>query len=319
MAQIVGCLAMSHAPQLMLEPSQWGLLNTRSGEALPERPELQALTLETKQRQWEACHAAIRELAARLAELAPDTVMVVGDDQHENLLDDNMPPFTVFVGDEVEASVSLRYLKQSFDANRTRYRVDTALGRWLLDELMDHGFDPAYSLKTRFEGGLGHAFGRPLKFLMPETRPAILPIMVNTYYPPAPSAKRCVAFGQTLGELVSRFREDRRVVVVASGGLSHTKIDERLDAEVIVALRGNDVEYLARMRAADLVEGTSEIRNWIIVAAAAGQRAQVTYQPLYRTTTGVGCAMGFASWISAARTNGVSTNATPASAPSPAR
>ena len=52
-----------------------------------------------------------------------------------------------------------------------------------------------------------------------------------------------------------------------------------------------------KCRAADLVEGTSEIRNWIVTAAAADSRGtMVDYYPLYRTATGVGCAMGFAYW-----------------------
>ena len=51
------------------------------------------------------------------------------------------------------------------------------------------------------------------------------------------------------------------------------------------------------MPASDLVEGTSEIRNWIVTAAAADRHGHlVDYFPLYRTTTGVGCAMGFAYW-----------------------
>jgi hypothetical protein len=44
-------------------------------------------------------------------------------------------------------------------------------------------------------------------------------------------------------------------------------------------------------------EGTSEILNWIAVAGAANKPGTlIEYEPLYRTKTGVGCAMGFASW-----------------------
>jgi hypothetical protein len=54
---------------------------------------------------------------------------------------------------------------------------------------------------------------------------------------------------------------------------------------------------MSTMPAEILVEGTSEIRNWIVAAAAADQPGEmIDYQPLYRTTTGVGCAMGFAYW-----------------------
>lgn len=288
---------MSHAPQLMLPPDQWGLLNTRSGERLPVKPELEKETIEIKWSKWRSCMAAIDQLRRKLDILAPDTVVVVGDDQHENLLDDNMPPFTLFIGREGEASVSLRYLNQPKSENRTRYDVDDKLALSILDQLMAQGFDPAYSRKLRYEGGLGHAFARPLKFLMPEPRSAVVPVMVNTYYPPAPSARRCVQFGKALAAAIRSFSDSRRVVVVASGGLSHTKIDERLDESFIQALKKNDLTFLQKMDSAVLIEGTSEIRNWIVVAAAADRPAtMIDYVPLYRTTTGVGCAMGFAVW-----------------------
>lgn len=297
MAELIGCLAMSHAPQLMLTPDQWGLLNTRSGERLPLKPELEKETIEVKWSKWRSCMAAIDELRRKLDTLAPDTVVVVGDDQHENLLDDNMPPFTLFVAEEAEASASLRYLNQPKSANRARYIVDDKLALSILDQLMAQGFDPAYSRKLRYEGGLGHAFARPLKFLMPEPRHAIVPVMVNTYYPPAPSAKRCVDFGRALASAVRSFSDPRRVVIVASGGLSHTKIDEELDRRFIRALEKNNLPFLQEMGSSALVEGTSEIRNWIIAAAAADRPATlIDYVPLYRTATGVGCAMGFAYW-----------------------
>lgn len=297
MAELTGALAMSHAPQLVLAPDQWGLLNTRSWDPLPIKPELESETMEAKWAKWKRCMAAVDQLRQKLEALAPDTIVVVGDDQHENLLDDNMPPFTVFIGAGVEASTSLRYLNQPKSENRTRYRVDDPLAVAILEGLADQGFDPAYSRKTRYDGGLGHAFARPLKFLMPDARRAIVPIMVNTYYPPAPSAKRCVQFGQALARAILRFTETRRVLVVGSGGLSHTKIDEQLDRSFIRALEKNDMEFLQAMDPAALVEGTSEIRNWMITAAAADRPATVVeYMPLYRTATGVGCAMGFACW-----------------------
>jgi hypothetical protein len=46
MARLTGCMAMSHAPQLMLNPDQWGLLRTR--EHLAVKPELQKETGEIK-------------------------------------------------------------------------------------------------------------------------------------------------------------------------------------------------------------------------------------------------------------------------------
>lgn len=297
MAHLVGCLAMSHAPQLMLDPDHWGLLNNREQDRLPDKPELDRETAEVKWAKWNGCMEAIAKLRRKLEDFDPDTLIVVGDDQHENLVDDNMPPFSIYMGDEVEASVSLRYLNQPKSENRSRYRVDAKLAEALINGLMAEGFDPAYSKRTRYEGGLGHAFARVLKFLMPDLSRRIVPVMVNTYYPPAPSAERCAQFGAVLAKQVRGFPGADRVVVIGSGGLSHTKIDEQLDRRFIDALEQNDKNYMGAMPAALLVEGTSEIRNWIVTAAAANRSGtMVDYLPLYRTRTGVGCAMGFAYW-----------------------
>lgn len=299
MASLIACLAMSHAPQLMIPPDKWGLLHTRAWDPLPLRPELEKESLEVKQAKWRRCMEAIDRLREKLEELSPDVVLLVGDDQHENILDDNTPPFTIYIGEEAEASTSLRYFKEPLSANRRKYKVHTALAESLLAGLMESGFDPAYSRKTRYEGGLGHAFARPLKFLTPEGRYPIVPVMVNTYYPPAPAARRCVQFGRALAEGIGSHPGDEKVVIVASGGLSHTKIDEELDKNFLGALQKNDLEYLGRISSSVLIEGTSEIRNWIVAAAAAQAKATVVdYQPLYRTPTGVGCAMGFAIWES---------------------
>jgi len=297
MANLIGCLAMSHAPQLMLNPDHWGLLNTREKERLPEKPELERETAEVKWAKWNGCMEAIAKLRQKLEAFDPDVLIVVGDDQHENLIDDNMPPFSIYMGEEVEASSSLRYLNQPKSENRTRYRVDAKLAEALTLGLMDEGFDPAYSKRTRYEGGLGHAFARVLKFLMPEPTRRVVPVMVNTYYPPAPSARRCVKFGTALASLVRRFPSDDRVVVIGSGGLSHTKIDEELDQRFIQAMQQNNLAYMSTMPASVLIEGTSEIRNWIVTAGAANRSGTLLdYFPLYRTRTGVGCAMGFAYW-----------------------
>jgi hypothetical protein len=288
---------MSHAPQLMLNPDNWHLLNNRQGENLPVKPALEKETQEVKWAKWNGCMAAIGKLRDHVAALRPDVLILVGDDQHENLIDDNMPPFTIFMGKEAEASLSLRYLNQSKSENRTKYSIDSKIAEALLNGLMEEGFDPSYSRQTRYAGGLGHAFARVLKFVSPEANYKVIPVMINTYYPPSPSPERCVKFGQALARILGQIPGPERIVIVGSGGLSHTKIDEDLDAGFMRALQQNDLDYMAQMPAADLVEGTSEIRNWIVTAAAADSRGtMVDYYPLYRTATGVGCAMGFAYW-----------------------
>jgi hypothetical protein len=299
MADVIGWVAMSHGPQLMVPPERWDVLHNRLGEGLPVRPELTGETLADKSAKWQRCMEAIAHLRRKLAAWAPDVLVVVADDQHENILDDANPPFTVYVGGNFEASVSLSYFKEPKSANRTAYKTDPILAQALLEHLMETGFDPAYSKLLRYEGGLGHAFARVLKFLTPDAGVPVVPIMVNTYFPPAPSAKRCVAFGRALAAAIAQIPGNAKIAVIGSGGLSHTIIDEALDQGVIAALKANDLDFLGALPAARLTTGTSEIRNWIVTAAAANRPATVVdYVPCYRIPTGVGCGMGFAYWES---------------------
>src|SRR5713226_9230747 len=100
MGQLVGSLAMSHAPQVMIDPDNWDKINVPRNNG-PLATELQNLTLTVKWERWNKCMDAIRQLRETLEAAAPDTVIVVGDDQNENLRPDGgMPPFTLFIGDE---------------------------------------------------------------------------------------------------------------------------------------------------------------------------------------------------------------------------
>ena len=90
-----------------------------------------------------------------------------------------------------------------------------------------------------------------------------VPIMVNTYYPPnAPTAKRSYKFGQALRKAIESWDATKRVAIIASGGLSHTVIEEDLDQRIIDGLKHNDVEKLTdypdvRFRGGDV--GTQEL------------------------------------------------------------
>ncbi len=298
MAQIVGCLALSHSPQLLTPSDKWTELPARArGPFNPKADVADSLTPDAMRAHQDRCNAAIEALRDRLAAWKPDAIVITGDDQHENMLNDNMPPFTLFVEDEVDATRKYRYFGTDISNQVTRYKVNAPLAREMLQGLMDRDFDPSWSRETRMEGGLGHAFGRVLEFVLPQADVAIVPVMVNTYFPPAPSARRCVALGKALGEVARKTKTAERIVFIGSGGLSHTKIDEDLDNGFIKALEAGDLDYMAGMADDVLVAGTSEIRNWMITAAAAGAGgAMQDYVPCYRNADGVGCAMGFAYW-----------------------
>lgn len=298
MAQLIGGLATSHAPQLLMPALQWSDLPTRTKGPFHPKPGIAAeLTDDAKLSKEARCKNALAALRAQLYDWSPDAVIVLGDDQHENILDDNMPPFVLYTAAETDATLHFNYLGVKSTDQMTRYKVASEFAVSLLDGLAEEGFDIAWSKKTREDYGLGHAFGRALDFLMPDQRFPIVPLMVNTYYPPAPSAKRCLALGHALRRVIEALPGKARIAVLASGGLSHTVIDEALDAAFIQAIETQNERYLAAMPAGVLVEGTSEIRNWIIAAGAMGRGGRmIDYVPCYRQPSGVGCAMGFAVW-----------------------
>ena len=103
-----------------------------------------------------------------------------------------------------------------------------------------------------------------------------MPVFVNTFYEPnPPTARRCYEFGVALGAAI-RASRDLRVGVVASGGLGHFVIDEDLDRGFMEALTAKDPEFMVSLEDDLLRSGTSEYRNWVVVAGrsrAAAHRA----------------------------------------------
>jgi hypothetical protein len=91
--------------------------------------------------------------------------------------------------------------------------------------------------------------------------PQILP-WLRTHLQPvkARSIALMVAFPEQMCQIAS--------TMVASGGLSHFVTDEQLDRQLLTALRAGSEEQLRAIPPKLLNAGSSEIRNWIAVAAA---------------------------------------------------
>jgi hypothetical protein len=137
MAQIIGGLATSHAPQLLMPALQWSDLPTRTKGPFNPKPDIaKELTDETKLANQARCNKAIGALRAQLEAWAPDAVVVMGDDQHENILDDNQPPFLLYLAPDTDATLHFNYLgvkstdqtKASISPGRARTERNMVLG-----------------------------------------------------------------------------------------------------------------------------------------------------------------------------------------------
>lgn len=254
-----------------------------------------------------ACERHLERLADSIRGARLDALIVVGDDQHEQYFEDNMPAFLVYCGASIANSTlelpkeapeywkRARSIYHEPDAAR-EYPVAKDLALHLITALDE--FDLAYGEKLAQPRGEGHAFGFVHRRLLGSVVP-VVPLVVNTYYPPnQPRPKRCFALGKAIAHAVSGFSEDMRVGIIASGGLSHFTIDEKLDRAVLEACGTGDGEALASIPLAKLNSGNSEIRNWIVMAGAATELGCEwrEYVPLYRTPAGTGCGMAFAAW-----------------------
>src|SRR5262245_33056980 len=326
MASIVASLAASHSPQLSTPSELWRLHAERDRankelhyrgvvfdfESLVDVRRSERLEDHIDSGLWQEkhgrCSRAIDSLAETMRSIAPDIVMIIGDDQREIFLDDGMPTFAIFWGESVECipkseeelPPSLRPARwANYGERRQEYRCTPELGRHIIERMMAECYDVSQLRKQPDGRSIGHAFNFVKIRIMRDYEAPMQPVMVNTYFPPnQPSAARCYGFGQALRRAVESWDADARVAVVASGGLSHFVIDEDLDARVLDAFRSRDPQLIRSITQQELMSGTSEIRNWIVVAGAAEhlELDVVDYVPTYRSEAGTGVGMGFARW-----------------------
>jgi hypothetical protein len=268
------------------------------------------VTPEKMAERFDAADAAMNALRDRIAAADLDVLLVAGDDQTELFRLTNMPAIAIYYGETIRNAQRealseddswyrhARAQRQEPDGD-VHYPVDSELAEWLIRRLSDKEFDITALAGLEGEQFEGHAFSFPHRRYLSHARLPVVPIMVNTFDPPnQPTAKRCVALGRALRELIAEYPKDLKVGIMASGGLSHFVVDEEFDHQLIEAFRSSDLDYLASIDPRRLKAGSSEIRNWIVVAAAATdlELDWAEYVPGYRTPALTGTGLCFASW-----------------------
>ena len=318
MARIILGLGTSHSPQLSIPAAQWSLLRKKDeddprldyqGLLRRAKPDIeQELPGHKIRARYDACQKALGILGAVLKQARPDIVVIFGDDQHEQFHDDNMPTFAVYHGKSLPLVQHSGRNPAAWKEAEERGWAETAgsytagadLADHLIESLVDDEFDVARCNRLREEIGVGHAFAFLYRRLWPGGTVPIVPVMVNTYYPPNQATpKRCYALGQAVRRAIESWNSDLRVAVMASGGLSHMVIDEELDRATLDALANRDREKLWSLPRQKLRGGTSEILNWVALAGVVEpmQMKLVEYVPGYRSPAATGCGMAFAYWI----------------------
>ena len=258
---------------------------------------------------FEAVQEAMARLKAEIASAKLDALIVVGDDQYELFHDQHMPSIAIYYGETIRNAAQpavppeewhrraqMRRLEEGKDAH---YPCHRALALHLIEGLVEREFDVSAMAGLVADQFEGHAYAFVHRRYLNGTELPIVPIFLNTYNPPnQPHPRRCLQLGATLKELIAGFPEDLRVGLLASGGLSHFVVEEDLDRSVIDALKRKDPGALANLDPRRLKAGSSEIRNWIVIAGAATELelSWLSYTPAYRTPALTGTGLCFARW-----------------------
>ena len=327
MARIVFGVGTSHSPLLSTPPQMWEEharwfdmvrlpLLAADGKYHPYA-ELAAevgdryhdeITPQRFRERYDRCQVAIEALTEAYRQAAPDVALIIGDDQHEQFSDENMPALCLYWGETIrnvprqlrpDGPAFQQAAAWAYGEEEREYPVASALGEYLIERLIEEEFDVARSTQVTRPQGVGHAFSFVYNRIMHRDVVPHVPILVNTYYPPnQPSPRRCYAFGAALKRALESWDADARVAVIASGGLSHFVLNEELDRAAIAAMESHDRAALTALPRPLLNSGNSEILNWVAAAAALDdlQFRLVDYVPCYRTPAGTGLGAAFAVW-----------------------
>jgi len=224
---------------------------------------------------------------------------VIGDDQNENFLENNLPQFSIYVGKELVAA---------FRDGRTgqRYRCDADAAWTILEQCVESGIDLAYSTEFPKDHLISHAHREPLEYLQLNGNLAIVPIFINAIHVPAPTPARCYQFGETLRKVIGSLPAEKRVMIYASGGLSHFSagypwnhykgpctlgsICQDFDRKILAWMQDGRGRELARLSNQDLIQnGEIELRQWITLMGMIGdcKPELLTYEPFYRGLLGM--------------------------------
>ena len=276
MAQLIGGLATSHIPAI--------------GKALARGLQQEPY--------WKPFFDGFPPIQQWLGEVRPDVVVVFYNDHGLNFFLDKMPTFAV------GAATEYRNADEGWGIPTLPSIPGCQELSWhLINRLIADEFD----IVTCQEMLVDHACSLPFRLFWPQHEVApvqIVPININTVQFPLPTARRVYKLGQAVGRAIQSWDGDRKVMVLASGGLSHQLEGERaghinpqFDQQFLQSMVSNP-EWVTQFSDLEIVEkaGTQgvELLMWLAMRAAlttAGSGVRMVhgnyYLPISNTATGV--------------------------------
>jgi aromatic ring-opening dioxygenase catalytic subunit (LigB family) len=212
-----------------------------------------------------------------------DTIVVIANDHFNTFFLNNFPTFAVGVA-EASFGPNDQTKMPHYD-----FAVHTELATHVVKVGMSEGFD--FAVTQDF--GVDHAMLVPLFYLTDAVKIPVVPIWVNAFVKPLPSARRCYALGRMLKGAIDSLPRNLRVAVLATGHFSLEIAGPRVDPgerhgtpdigwskHVHRRIKNAEITELVteatpeRMWKAGNIGG--ELLNWIVMLATVG-----TTKPCY--------------------------------------
>jgi aromatic ring-opening dioxygenase catalytic subunit (LigB family) len=271
MAEIVAAMAMTHSPGLT------GWFDRASTE-------YQQLAL-----------TATAEMRQRLEAARPDTLVMFSNDHLLNWPINNIPEYTVGIGEEHVGPAD--WYDEWLGMEKYRVPGDPGLARFLVNDAARRGLSLAYLREMQFDDGISV----PTHYLNPDARFRLVPVTMNCNVPPIPTPARAYEVGRVLGEAMRAYPAPTRIAVIATGGLSHEPggpryfwVDEEFDRWFLDLLKAGHHDRLLRECTLERMEaagsgGTAELLAWFAVLAMTRGPADVlAYMPAIAWRSGTG-------------------------------
>lgn len=302
---IVAGAAVSYSPLIYRERGQWGAIGDllRREAIQPKSAEAEdSATLDGYAERIRTGFAAVEDALARQQ---IDALILITADRASQFDSSHIPQIHMQSAGAIWGDSAIPALGEA--SRRREAACDGPIAALLIEELVRDGFDVAEA-KGEFRPVGNPAQGVTPAAIEAVTRLAtgipIIPIGINCHVAPLMSGRRMHSFGVALARAAGL--SDKRLGIIVSGGLSGDPggdmsgwVDGVFDAWVLARIERGQAEDLVRVwdvPSRNLLSGTSEVRLWMIGAAAleaAGCRARVhDYLPVHHAAAGI----AFASW-----------------------
>jgi hypothetical protein len=139
---------------------------------------------------------------------SPDVIIELDSDHFDNFFYDNVPAFCVSLAEEAEGPQEIWCPMPHYVV---KGHVPMARG------VLSYGIDAHFDLAAAEELRLDHSVMVPLHYLNPGMALPVIPLYVNGFAAPTPTAERCFALGRMVRDFLDQWPGDERVALIASG------------------------------------------------------------------------------------------------------